>query len=91
MQFTGGSRNSVADSHKIAFQLSEQAGLVNPSELVLLKCDFGGLKLDNLCKTGGTRISMSAEAGTYMEVELWELDDHLNPYAPLLNSLANVA
>lgn len=85
IEIRGGGFNLVTRNHQIVYQLSPQAGFIEPKEVVLIKCSVNGMNINSLCKTGSTKISMSADLGNYMEAEFWELDDFLNPYGNLFN------
>ena len=69
----------------IIYQPTEKVDIVEPLELVLVKCTSLKVPIEALCRVEGTSVESSKDLGEAVEVALREIDDDLNPFGLLLD------
>lgn len=84
IQYGGGHRHLAGIGHAVTYQPSAAASFIEPGDVCLLRPDQSVSDSAALCLAGGVRFSMSKDFGSEFHAELWELDDSLNRYGPLL-------
>lgn len=84
IQYGGGRRHLAGIGHEVTYQPSAAASYIEPGDVCLLRPDQSLTDSATPCLAGGVRFSMSQDFGSEFHAELWELDDSLNRYGPLL-------